>query len=396
MSPPIEVTIIGAGPYGLSTAAFLRTHRVEFRIFGNPMHSWQGMPAGMFLKSEGFASNLYDPAERFTLGSFCAEAALPYRESGLPVPLQTFTEYGQTFQRRMVPQVEEKRVLAIDRSADHRFHLRLDDGETLAARNVVVAVGMTHFAHLPASLGHLPPGSFSHSSQHRNLSHFGGHSVTVIGGGASALDLVASLYDSGADVTLVARRLSLRFNISHPRPWWRQWYPASGLGDGWRNQFYERGPMLFRRLPAALRVCIVRAALGPAGGFPVKDRVERVPVLLGHSLRYAKFCDGGVQLELLCADGAERTFSTEHVIAATGYRVDLRRLSFLSHQLRRELRSVDFSPVLSADFEASIPGLYFVGLAAANTFGPAMRFLLGARYTARRLADHFAHSSSMG
>ena len=51
---------------------------------------------------------------------------------------------------------------------------------------------------------------------------------------------------------------------------------------------------------------------------------------------------------------------------------------------------------LSANFESSVPSLYFVGLASANTFGPVMRFTLGAGYTARRLAWHLATSTKSG
>lgn len=49
------------------------------------------------------------------------------------------------------------------------------------------------------------------------------------------------------------------------------------------------------------------------------------------------------------------------------------------------------SPVLSRHFESSVAGLYFVGLAAADSFGPMLRFAYGAKYTARRLARHLAH-----
>src|ERR1700680_4642126 len=119
MTDSSNVAIIGAGPYGLSSADHLRARGIEFRIFGSPMHSWRTrMPAGMFLKSEGFASNLYDPAGRFTLSRFCAENALPYRAIGLPVSLQTFTAYGLAFQRQLVPNVEDKVVVGLDRSPD--------------------------------------------------------------------------------------------------------------------------------------------------------------------------------------------------------------------------------------------------------------------------------------
>jgi hypothetical protein len=95
-------------------------------------------------------------------------------------------------------------------------------------------------------------------------------------------------------------------------------------------------------------------------------------------------------LRLLGRDGGETVVATDHVIAATGYKVDLRRLGFLGSELQTDLRTADHTPILSPNFESSVPDLYFVGLAAANTFGPVMRFLLGARYTARRVTRHFS------
>ena len=65
------VAIIGAGPYGLSVAAYLRSEGVDFRIFGIPMQRWQAhMPKGMYLKSEGCASNLFDPMRAYTLKTY--------------------------------------------------------------------------------------------------------------------------------------------------------------------------------------------------------------------------------------------------------------------------------------------------------------------------------------
>jgi len=79
------------------------------------------MPAGMLLKSEGFASNLYDRAGHFTLKRFCTGNALPYGAIGLPVPLETFTAYGLAFQRELVPNVNDKVVVGLDRLTEAFF-----------------------------------------------------------------------------------------------------------------------------------------------------------------------------------------------------------------------------------------------------------------------------------
>jgi hypothetical protein len=90
------------------------------------------------------------------------------------------------------------------------------------------------------------------------------------------------------------------------------------------------------------------------------------------------------------AGSARPVVATDHAIATTGYKVDLRRLSFLDKGMQPGLRMANYTPILSPNFESSVPDLYFVGLAAANTFGPVMPFLLGARYTARRLTRHLS------
>ena len=159
----IETAIIGAGPYGLSIAAHFRTRGISFRVFGRPMDSWVAhMPKGMMLKSDGFASNIYDPNAKFTLKDFCAERGIEYADMGKPVRLATFGDYGLAFRDRMVPELEDKMVVSVERAANGTFLLRLDDGEEVKTRRVVLAVGITHFAHVPQNLAHLPPQFLSH------------------------------------------------------------------------------------------------------------------------------------------------------------------------------------------------------------------------------------------
>ena len=112
-----NVAIVGAGPYGLSIAAHFRRRGIPYRIFGRPMDSWLShMPKGMMLKSDGFASSLYDPDSAYTLHRFCTERGIPYADTGIPVSLETFCAYGLAFKDRMVPDLEDKDVVGVERS----------------------------------------------------------------------------------------------------------------------------------------------------------------------------------------------------------------------------------------------------------------------------------------
>jgi cation diffusion facilitator CzcD-associated flavoprotein CzcO len=395
----LSTAIIGAGPYGLSVAAHFRRSGIPFRIFGRPMDSWLAhMPKGMMLKSDGFASDIYDPESAFTLRQFCAERGIDYADTGVPVRLETFTAYGLAFRDRMVPELEDKMVISVDRSRDG-FSLRLEDGETVKARSVVLAVGITHFACVPENLALLPAEFLSHSARHHEVEPFRGRNVVVIGGGSSAMDLAGLLREAGADVQLVSRREELKFHsqpTGKPRTRWQEIrHPQSGLGPGMRSRFFANSPLAFHYLPERFRVEAVRRTLGPSGGWFIRDKViGKVPLHLGCTPRGAKVQDGKVRLNVRAADGSEREIVTEHIIAATGYKVDLERLKFLNPEIRSQLKTVGGSPSLSSTFESSVPGIYFVGVAAANSFGPVMRFAFGAGFAARRVTQAMAKMSA--
>ncbi len=398
----LETAIIGAGPYGLSVAAHFRHQGIPFRIFGRPMDSWiNHMPKGMMLKSDGFASNIYDPEEKFTLGRFCAERGIEYSDTGIPVTLDTFSAYGLAFRQRILPELEDKLLVGLDR-APEGFLLRFDNGETVTARRVVLAVGITHFEYIPENLTHLPSEFLSHSYRHPDPERFRGRSVIVLGGGSSAIDMAVALHGAGADVQLSARRSALKFHTTptgKPRSQWQQIrHPQSGLGPGLRSRLFSDAPWLFHYLPENLRVKLVEKTLGPSAGWFVKEKMAQVPCLLGCTAKSAAVENGKVRLHLRAADGAERDVFADHVIAATGYKVDLGRLGFLNPEIRSQVKTVKGSPVLSSNFESSVPGIYFAGLAAASSFGPVMRFAFGAGFAARRLtkslAKRLAHGSA--
>ena len=269
MSEAVDVAIVGAGPYGLSVAAHLRAAGLSCRQFGLPMRLWrEAMPRGMYLKSQGFASNLSDPEGSHTLEAFCRKTGHPYASYGLPVPLDTFISYGQWFADELVPSLEEVMVTEVARQGDG-FAVSLASGETVRASNVVVAAGVEHFARVPRLLADLPDAVCTHASAHTDLSTFAGQRVVVVGAGQSALESAALLHESGADVQIVARASRVRWNgvpLDPDRPLpQRMREPESGLGSGWSTWFYSRHPEIFRHLPEQTRIDRARTALGPAG-----------------------------------------------------------------------------------------------------------------------------------
>jgi len=103
-----------------------------------------------------------------------------------------------------------------------------------------------------------------------------------------------------------------------------------------------------------------------------------------------------VRLELVDTSGTPRSLDVDHVIAATGYWPQVARLCFLDEPLRRSVRHVAGVPVLSRNFETSVPGLYAAGLAAAGSFGPLLRFVAGADFAARTICRHLQAARADG
>ncbi|MFD5111175.1 NAD(P)-binding domain-containing protein [Streptomyces sp. NPDC058391] len=386
-----DLVVVGAGPYGLSIAAHAAAAGLDLRVFGRPMAAWRdNMPSGMYLKSEPWASNLSDPRGAYGLAAYAATQGVEARH-GVPLPVRFFASYGLWFADRAAPPVDERTITAV-RPCPGGFRLSTDDGESVLARTVALAVGVMPFTDIPAPLRALPAEHVSHSSHHGDLARFEGRDVTVVGAGQAALETAALLAEQGTTVRVVARSGLLNWNTVPP-PRERSVAraaraPHTGLGCGWRNWVYAEAPGLFRRLPAPTRTRVFTSALGPAGAWWLRDRVESVvDIRLGARVARAVPAGGRVRLELATSSGRAATVETDHVIAATGFTPGIERLGLLDGELRGGLRTLGPSsaPEANADFESSHPGLFLAGLLSAPSFGPSMRFVYGASYTAERL-----------
>ena len=118
-----------------------------------------------------------------------------------------------------------------------------------------------------------------------------------------------------------------------------------------------------------------------------------MPFHLGVEISEVKLESGKPVLHLTDGEGKKKLIAVDHVIAGTGYQVDVEKLQPLSPSIRRKIKTTGKAPSVSASFESSVPRLYFVGVSSANTFGPLMRFAFGADYTARRITKYLARPS---
>ena len=139
-----DVAIVGAGPYGLSAAAHLAG--LDVQVFGHPLSFWrEHMPWGMFLRSPRVASSLSSPNPSLRLQDYERERRA---DSDGPLPLETFLAYGEWFQVRTAPPIDTREIRLVERDRAG-FLLRLDDGEAVRSRRVVVALGIEPFAWRP-------------------------------------------------------------------------------------------------------------------------------------------------------------------------------------------------------------------------------------------------------
>ena len=393
-----ETVIVGAGPYGLSIAAHLRAANAEHAVIGSPMESWRAhMPRGMVLKSERFASNLSDADRRYTLDRFCALRGKPVARKGVPLPMSDFLDYADWFRRNAVPDIWDNRLRRLRRIPDG-FELILDDRVVLAKR-VILATGHLAYRHFPEALQDLAQDAselVSHAADHPDLAKFAGKTVTVIGCGQSGLETAALLSEHGANVQVLARSSAIAWDAEFDpakSAYKRMRWPESGLGDGWRSLGYSELPRAFALLPKDTRRRIVAKANGPSGAWWLKQRViGRIPLHTDHHVTAAAERNGRVQLSVQRTGGTAQ-IETDHVIAGTGYRVDLSRLPFLDAALREAITTFAGPPILKGAFESSVPNLHFVGLASAMTFGPVMRFVYGTRHAATILSTRIASSA---
>src|SRR5213083_519108 len=351
MSSTYDAVVVGAGPYGLSTAAHLRGRGLRVAVFGRTLEMWRGhMPTGMRLRSHWWATNLSDPRKDYGFERFVKESKL---EKGYPLPIETFIAYGLWFQQRAVPDVDETYVASIERQ-DAQFLITLEDGREVESQAVVMAIGLYHYANRPEQFNGLPAGLVSHASDHRDFTRFKGRDVVVIGRGQSAIEFAALLHEAGAAVQVVSRRPIqwLEPDRSNTRSTLeRILAPDAGIAPGWINWVWDHLPYVFYRFPQQWKDAY--NALYPSGATDwLRDRVLG-KVMLRERQTVVNLAVAQGKLDVTVSDGSK--LCADHIILATGYTVDIAKLTMIHPSLRAEIETDKASPMLSHWFESSVP-----------------------------------------
>jgi cation diffusion facilitator CzcD-associated flavoprotein CzcO len=385
-----DVVVIGAGPYGLASAAHLHGRRLSPRVFGDPLSFWADqMPEGMWLRSAWGASSISDPQGRLSLDVFDSEQPTPLAR---PLPRRDFVRYGRWFAERQGAPIDRRMIATLERSGNG-FELKLEAGDSVHARRVVVATGLRRFPSRPAIFEGFDRGLVEHAVDVKDLEPYAGLSVAVIGAGQSAVETATLAAEAGASVELIGRAEGIRwltrsaalhrFSLVQ-----KLLYAPTDVGPPGLSWVIAM-PNTFRRLPSGYQEKLAYRSIRPAAAGWLVERSAPVRMTLGRAVTDAQ--PTGSRVRLTLDDGSVR--EVDRVILCTGYKVDVAREPMVGSSVMQDLRVENGYPVLRRGFESSVPGLHFVGAYSAPSYSPVMRFVSGTPFAARSLAAHIARVS---
>ena len=384
----VNLLIIGAGPFGLSLAAYAKHLGIDHAIAGKPMEFWlNNMPRDMYLRST--IDWHFDPLDVYTIEKFLETQDLKPADVD-PLSRSFYLSYARWFQNQAQIEVLPLFIRRLDSiiGEDHRFQATTDEGRTIKANNVVVAPGFKHFSHLPAELvTRLPPGRFAHTCDLIDFSGLENKRCLIIGGRQSAFEWAALLHEARAAAV----------HISH-----RHESPAFKAADwSWVGELVDamvENPNWFRQLSQEEKA-EVRRRLWTEGRLKVEPWLEArimndtVKLWPQTEVIGCKVQPNG-EIEVKLSNG--ETLLVDQIIMATGYKVMIDRVPFLAQgNIIEKLAVQNGFPVLDDHFQTNLPGLFITSMPATQDFGPFFAFTVSVRTSAKLIGQAIAALSQL-
>lgn len=378
MKTHTPLLIIGAGPFGLAMAATAKHHHIDHVMLGKPMDFWKSnMPRGMFLRS---ACDWHlDPLEVHTIEHYLETKDLTPADVE-PLSLAFYLSYTVWFREQKQLEALPHFVQRLDHVSgpSRHFEARLDNGQTITANHVVIALGFRHFKHVPEEIATLlPPGRYVHTCDLVDFEPLRGKRCLIVGGRQSAIEWAALLHEAGAAAVDVCHR--------HPTPAFEEadWSWMSPLVDamvddpGWfRNLSPAEKEALHHRLWAEGRLKVEPWLAPRLGRVTLWPNTQVVACDLLPTGELAVRLDGG------------DTLGVDQVIFATGYKVKIEQVPFLAHgNVLARLTTKNGYPVLDEHFQTNIPGLFITSMPATQDFGPFLAFTISVRASAQLIGQ---------
>ena len=366
----VPLLVIGAGPYGLATAACAKRAGIEQHVVGKPMAFWRdNMPAGMFLRS-GPDWHL-DAAVVNTFMVYLEERGIDPSDVD-PIPVALFLDYVDWFEEKAGIEVQPELVRDLSRP-NGRFEATLESGRSITADAVVAAPGISHFTVVPEWVEQsLSPERWTHTCNLVRFDQLKGKRVLIVGGRQSAFEWAALLADGDAEeVHVVYRHDTPEFTAS-------DWHFVDDLMD-----LTATVPGWFRHLPAEEQEAVTKRfwAEGRLRLEPwLTPRLDKPSVHRWPHASITACRELPDRIEVDLSNGTH--LAVDHIVLATGYKPDMRKVPYLAGVVDG-MELTDGFPVLDEHFQSSVPGLFVTGFPATRDFGPFFGFVRGCPVAAK-------------
>lgn len=361
------IHIIGTGPYGLGIANSFYEKGIEFEITGNPLTLWYHHTLDtMSIRSDYHTSEIFSPSRKYNIVDYLykryPDSAGEILKDRLPVDI--FRGYLRYVQESLPYSINTGLVTKLEKDSNS-FIATLESGEVICSEKVIIATGIGAHKYLPECLKNLD--GVLHGWDVGDYASLEDKNILVIGAGQSAAESVAHLKDNNR-VSWMMRKKPIYYTEPLNLP-------------TWAFNFFLRVSPWFYFLPDPLRKRFgkkyVIATITP----DMREHLE--------SEKVESLMTSIEDMDLIMEEGSikSRKFNTTYdsIVAATGFRYNIDNLRFISGYIRSNIKVNEGIPILSYDFETSVKNLYMVGGIAEPEYGPAQRFMMGAKHAALRM-----------